>query len=124
MSSKSKWIDDFNISNPKLKSFVKCYENIFCEIDQKLDYFQFTYIYGLSGLGKSTLAREYGHYRKQQSPNCVVLFVNSLSFELNLLELKSRINDPLIDNVTNKDDLLRVIRAKINSCEVDFLFIF
>lgn len=102
----------------EMPNFVKFEEDIFENIDEKFSDLQFVYLYGDSGYGKTTLARQYGYYKKDAYS---IQFIDSVSLESNLSELQNRL---FIPTTTKQENIIKLIKTKINSFEKNFLFIF
>lgn len=108
------------------KNFIKTEENIFQKIDKLLSNNHYAYVIGTSGYGKSTLAREYGYYKKDtERKSCIQFMVSGGSLSNNLVELKHRfITDKKIKTCDIKpDELICLIRNKLLSSSRVFLII-
>ena len=87
----------------KLGEFVKTEDDIFDRIDGLLERNQYMFIYGQSGHGKTTLAREYAYYKKQLNKDLLIQFIISGDLNSILIEMSRRYfgdNDPLTKSCT------------------------
>ena len=73
-----------------LKKFLKSSQSLFERIKQLLTENSFVYIYGQSGNGKTTLARQYA-YNIQN--DFLIQFIISSDLSTNIIELRNRFLD-------------------------------
>ena len=103
----------------RMESYIKTDPNIFETIDRMLEKSTHVYIYGDSGDGKTALARQYGYYKKDTSPNTLIQFVVSSDYSSNLYSLQKLFN--CLDVNT---DALGAVKSKALSLNKHILFIF
>lgn len=103
------------IGDVEKQVYLKFEENLFENMDGLLATNKFLYIFGESGFGKTTLAREFAYYYKKRhhSSDCLLVqFITSESFSSNLLELEKRLfgqNNTLV----KEEDLIKILKSKV-----------
>lgn len=115
--------------------FIKNDETIFKKIDDLLATNAYVFLYGVSGCGKTTLAREFAYHKKHLLNNAITIqFLDcSGSFETNLQKMKARFlanesggggNGVEGNQIIKVEETLQAIKSRINNYETDILLIF
>lgn len=102
-----------------MKKFLKSSQNLFEKIGNLLSENSFVYIYGQSGNGKTTLARQYGFNMKNEF---LIQFIISSDLSTNIIELCNRFLDSSFDPDINEIELLKLIKKRIDSLKILFIF--
>jgi Tfp pilus assembly protein PilF len=91
------------------------------KIEKSFETYQFVYIYGRSGTGKSTLASKFTYSIKEQKPDYIIRWIDAKSLKQCFMDLAA--DDLRIDNKLESKELFRRIQVTLNKLDRNILFV-
>lgn len=91
------------------------------KIKKSFEVFQFVYIYGKSGTGKSTLESEFTYLIKKENPEYIIRWIEANSLKKCFMDLAA--DDLKIDNKLESKELFRRIQVILNKLNRNIFFI-